>query len=166
MVMERSGQHIRGSVPEGKQVADGAGVYFYLFLCLFAACFFPPVRGFSEEWLRPKWVLAEAVGLLVLLTFGIQVLVACRHRGSGRRAFGWWGRVEDAFCEALVGVAFLEAVYAIVRMFRGGQEGMATILPGWLSAFVPLCRSMPVCGKGTREGFGSVLPLPYVLWSS
>lgn len=125
MVMERSGQHIRGSVPEGKQVADGAGVYFYLFLCLFAACFFPPVRGFSEEWLRPKWVLAEAVGLLVLLTFGIQVLVACRHRGSGRRAFGWWGRVEDAFCEALVGVAFLEAVYVIVRMFRGGQEGMA-----------------------------------------
>lgn len=124
MVMERSGQHIRGSVPEGKQVADGAGVYFYLFLCLFAACFFPPVRGFSEEWLRPKWVLAEAVGLLVLLTFGIQVLVACRHRGSGRRAFGRWGRVEDAFCEALVGVAFLEAVYAIVRMFWGGQEGM------------------------------------------
>lgn len=106
-------------------MADGAGVYFYLFLCLFAACFFPPVRGFSEEWLRPRWVLAEAVGLLVLLTFGIQVLVACRHRGSGRRAFGWWGRVEDAFCEALVGVAFLEAVYAIVRMFRGGQEGMA-----------------------------------------
>lgn len=105
-------------------MADGAGVYFYLFLCLFAACFFPPVRGFSEEWLRPKWVLAEAVGLLVLLTFGIQVLVACRHRGSGRRAFGRWGRVEDAFCEALVGVAFLEAVYAIVRMFWGGQEGM------------------------------------------
>lgn len=125
MVMERSGQHAEECVPEGKRVADGAGVYFYLFLCLFAACFFPPVRGFSEEWLRPKWVLAEAVGLLVLLTFGIQVLVACRHRGSGRRAFGWWGRVEDAFCEALVGVAFLEAVYAIVRMFRGGQEGMA-----------------------------------------
>ena len=123
--MERSGQHIRGSVPEGEQVADGAGVYFYLLLCLSAACFFPPVRGFSEEWLRPKWVLAEAVGLLVLLAFGIQVLVACRHRGSGRRAFGQRGRVEEAFCEALVGVAFLEAVYAIVRMFRGGQEGMA-----------------------------------------
>lgn len=125
MVMERSGQHAEECVPEGKRVADGAGVYFYLFLCLFAACFFPPVRGFSEEWLRPKWVLAEAVGLLVLLTFGIQVLVACRHRGSGRWAFGRWGRVEDAFCEALVGVAFLEAVYAIVRMFWGGQEGMA-----------------------------------------
>lgn len=125
MVMERSGQHAEECVPEGKQVADGAGVYFYLFLCLFAACFFPPVRGFSEEWLRPKWVLAETVGLLVLLIFGIQVLVACKHRGAGRRAFGWRGCVEDAFCEALVGVAFLEAVYAIVRMFRGGQEGMA-----------------------------------------
>lgn len=125
MVMEGSGQHAEECVPEEKQVADGAGVYFYLFLCLFAACFFPPVRGFSEEWLRPKWVLAEAVGLLVLLTFGIQVLVACKHRDSGRRAFGLRGCVEDAFCEALVGVAFLEAVYAIVRVFRGGQEGMA-----------------------------------------
>lgn len=125
MVMEGSGQHAEECVPEEKRAADGAGVYFYLFLCLFAACFFLPVRGFSEEWLRPKWVLAETVGLLVLLTFGIQVLVACKHRDSGRRTFGQRGCVEEAFCEALVGVAFLEAVYAIVRMFRGGQEGMA-----------------------------------------
>lgn len=121
MAMEENSDRVGKCVSKGKQVADGAGIYFYLFLCLFAACFFPPVRGFSEEWLRPKWVLAETTGLLVLLALGIQVLVACKHRSPGWRVLLRWRRVEDAFCEALVAVAFMEAVYVIGRMFRGGQ---------------------------------------------
>ena len=93
MVMEEARDHVGKCTSEGKQVAGGTGIYFYLFLCLFAACFFPPVRGFSEEWLRPKWVLAETTGLLVLLTLGIQVLVACKHRNPGWRVHSRWGRV-------------------------------------------------------------------------
>ena len=49
MVIEENSDRVGKCVSKGKQVADGAGIYFYLFLCLFAACFFPPVRGFSEE---------------------------------------------------------------------------------------------------------------------
>ena len=116
MAMEENSDRVGKCVSKGKQMADGTGIYFYLFLCLFAACFFPPVRGFSEEWLRPKWVLAETTGLLVLLTLGIQVLVACKHRNPGWRVLLRWGRVEDAFCEALVAVAFMEAVYAPILM--------------------------------------------------
>lgn len=87
MAMEENSDRVGKCVSKGKQMADGTGIYFYLFLCLFAACFFPPVRGFSEEWLRPKWVLAETTGLLVLLTLGIQVLVARDfHDGDGRNA--------------------------------------------------------------------------------
>ncbi len=82
---------------------------------------------------------------------------------------GEWGRVEDAFCEALVG-RFLEAVYAIVGCSGEGQEGMAAsgVRQSCRVGFLPLCR-LPFhafCGEGAREGFGSVLPLPYVLWSS
>lgn len=103
--------------------ADGRRDRHLLLLVPVLVCrlFFPPVRGFSEEWLRPKWVLAETTGLLVLLTLGIQVLVACKHRNPGWRVLLRWGRVEDAFCEALVAVAFMEAVYAIGRMYRDGQ---------------------------------------------
>ncbi len=120
MTAEGSGRHAGTCVPERKLAADGTGVCFCLFLCLFAACFFPPVRGFSEEWLRPKWVLAETIGLLALLALGIRALVACKHRDSGWLSLRW-ARAEDAFCEALTAMAFMEAVYAIARMFREGQ---------------------------------------------
>lgn len=49
MAMEENSDRVGKCVSKGKQMADGTGIYFYLFLCLFAACFFPPVRGFSEE---------------------------------------------------------------------------------------------------------------------
>ncbi len=59
-----------GSLGKGRGGILMENVFFGLFLCGLTACFFPPVSGFSDEWLRPKWVLAEVVALLLLMAWG------------------------------------------------------------------------------------------------
>ena len=85
MAMEENSDRVGKCVSKGKQMADGTGIYFYLFLCLFAACFFPPVRGFSEEWLRPN---NRAVGAFDIRNTGACGLQASESRMAGSFAVG------------------------------------------------------------------------------
>ncbi|MCD8317886.1 MAG: O-antigen ligase family protein [Paraprevotella sp.] len=85
--------------------------------------------------------------------------MACKHRKFGCQIFLRWGRVGDSFCEALVAVAFMEAVYAIARMFwdRQGMTAFGTFDKSAGLAFC-LCTALPfhVC-LWTRSSFGKPL---------
>lgn len=123
-----------------KQVANKAGIYL-LFISLFVACFFPPVRGFSEEWLSPKWIFTETIGLIFILILGIQGAIVGKFKNFRWYAFVDHGYVEKVFCETLVVIAFSEAIYSISLIFLDGHRSGTFENPAGL-AFC-LCVSVP-----------------------
>ena len=87
MAMEENSDRVGKCVSKGKQMADGTGIYFYLFLCLFAACFFPPVRGMAKAEMglgRNN----RAVGAFDIRNTGACGLQASESRMAGSFAVG------------------------------------------------------------------------------
>lgn len=134
----------------------GTGICFYLLLLWVATCFMPNVQGFSDEWLRPKWMWFGWVGAAVLGVAGMRLLASAKY-GDGKGndpllppRLGRW------FCEAFVLVAFWEAVYAIGKAFRTGWDvavsgtfdnpaGLAFCLCASLPFYYCLARQHPAC---------------------
>ena len=127
-------------------------VFFGLFLCGLTACFFPPVSGFSDEWLRPKWVLAEVVALLLLMAWGGQ---AFRDSRSGDRTSLRTMFMKGIFSEAVVVVAFLEAAYVLWKAWhKGGRVMAAGTFDNPAGVAFCLCAALPFYAVVWREWKG------------
>lgn len=91
MVMEENSDRVGKCVSKGKQVADGAGIYFYLFLCLFAALFLSSGERLFRGMAKAEMGLGRnnrAVGAFDIRNTGACGLQASESRMAGSFAVG------------------------------------------------------------------------------
>lgn len=125
--------------------------FFILVLCVLASCFFPAVSGFSDKWLRPKWMLTGAMGAILVGWLGVNLwmMKAKELNSSAWLQVRLQWRID--FAQAIVVVATLESMYAIGR-YVGGQYMISGTFDNPSGLAFCLCASLPFFIFLAREG--------------
>lgn len=124
-----------------KKKTIATNICFYLCLCLVIACFFPKIQGFSDELLRPKWVLFEFFILISLLILGLLRLQNIKF--TLKIKHGYCVCISHIFSNVIILVAFMEAVYAIVNTFYMGRNTLVGTFDNPAGLAFCLCVSLP-----------------------
>lgn len=93
-------------------------VYFCLFLCVFMACFLPPIKGFHDNLIKPKWFFTELITIITFIILLLHFYVSRLFTESK----SYEVTIKEELSKAIVCISFLEVIYVICNIICNHQE--------------------------------------------